>query len=55
MVVNAELGSASEMTRFLMLVPSRYAPIIINHHISPKQLLVELGGATIASGDQDKC
>jgi hypothetical protein len=30
MVVNAEPGSASTMSRFIMLVLSRYAPIIIN-------------------------
>jgi hypothetical protein len=55
LVANAEPGSESAMTRFIMLVPSRYAPNIINCQLSPKQLWAKLGGAIIANGDQEKC
>jgi hypothetical protein len=54
-VVNAEPGSQSAMTRFLMLVPRRHAPIVINRQLSPKQLWTELGGTIIANGDQHAC
>jgi hypothetical protein len=55
MVANAEPGSESTMAIFLMLVPPRYAPIIINHRLSPKNMWAELGGAIISNGDQEKC
>jgi hypothetical protein len=45
----------SIMTRHVMLVPSQYAQIIINHRLSPKPLWNELGGAIISNGDQGKC
>jgi hypothetical protein len=55
LVANAEPRSESVMTRLIILVPPRYAPIIINRGLSPKQLWAELGGAVIANGDQEKC
>jgi hypothetical protein len=55
LVANAEPGSESAMTIFLMPPPPpHYAPIIINRWLSPKQLWAELGGAIIANGDQEK-
>jgi hypothetical protein len=55
MLANAEPGSESAMTRFLMMVPPCYAPIIINRRLSPKQIWAELDGAIIANDDQEKC
>jgi hypothetical protein len=55
MVANAEPGSESAMTRFIMQVPPRYAPIVINRRLSPTQLWAELGGPIIENGDQDAC
>jgi hypothetical protein len=54
LVANTEPGLESAMTIFLMLAPPRYAPIIINHRLSPTQLWDELGGAIIVNGNQGK-
>jgi hypothetical protein len=55
LLANAEPGSESAMTRFLMLVPPCYALIIVNRRLSTTQLWAELDGAIIANGDQEKC
>jgi hypothetical protein len=54
-VTNEEPGSMSISTRYAMLVPPRYAPIVINHRLSLKQLWNERGGTIISNGDQVKC
>ena len=42
-------------TRRLMLVPPKYAPIVINRRLTPRQLWSELAGAIMVAGDLAAC
>jgi hypothetical protein len=54
-VAAAELGSVSSVTRHAMLVPPRYAPLVINRRLSPRQLWLELSTAIRSNHDEEQC
>jgi hypothetical protein len=54
-VAAAEPGSVSSVTRHMMLLPPRYAPLVINRRLSPRQLWVELSTAIRNNDDEVGC
>jgi hypothetical protein len=54
-VAAAEPGSVSSITRCLMLVPPRYAPLVINRHLSPRQLWLEMSTAIRNNNNEAPC
>jgi hypothetical protein len=51
-VAAAEPGSVSSVTRHMMLAPPRYAPLVINRRLSPRQLWMELS-TSIRNNDDE--
>jgi hypothetical protein len=54
-VAAAEPGSVSSGTRHMMLLPPRYAPLVINRRLSLHQLWVELSTAIRNNDDEVAC
>jgi hypothetical protein len=54
-VAAAEPGSVSSVTRHVMLVPPRYAPLVVNRRLSPRQLWLELSTAIRNNHDEVQC
>ena len=42
-------------TRYLMHVPPRYLPLLLERRLTPRQLWTDLVGAIVAAGDADVC
>jgi hypothetical protein len=54
-VASAEPGSVSSITRYMMLVPPRYASLVINRRLSPRQLWLEFSTAICNNNDEAPC